>query len=112
MARFEIDIQTADSAPTIRVRGEFDLDAAAAFRAEAERLVPEECEFIVVDLRELTFLDSSGLSELIALYNRTAKLAILRPPPRVARLFELTGLDQHLPLYDPDEPLDRIPRRG
>ena len=116
MKRFQIEIQTADSVPTIRVSGEFDLGATRPFREEATKLLNEPCELFVVDLRDLTFLDSTGLTELIWLYKQSQEagfpLAILRPPPKVAVLFELTGLDQHLPLYDPDEPLAHMPWRG
>jgi anti-anti-sigma factor len=61
-----------------------------------------------VDLRKATFLDSSALGELIALQRRTemrgARLAILRPEGPADRIFKLTGIDGHLPLYD-----DRVP---
>jgi anti-anti-sigma regulatory factor len=61
-----------------------------------------------VDLRETTFLDSSALSELIRLHRRTdgwdSRLAILRPRGQADRIFKLTGIDGHLPLYD-----ERVP---
>ena len=97
--RFQIEVHATETVPTIRVSGEFDLSATEPFRAEAKRLLQRELELVVVDLRDLTFLDSTGLTELIWLYKQAEErdftLAILRPPPNVAVLFELTGLDQH-----------------
>jgi anti-sigma B factor antagonist len=113
MPRFEIHITTDDSVTTARVTGEFDMAAAEEFREQIESAIAIPPELVVVDLRATTFMDSSGLSELIQLYKREdLTIAILRPPPKVFQIFELTGLDQHLPLYDPDVPLTHLPRRG
>jgi anti-sigma B factor antagonist len=89
----------------VRVSGEFDIAACMRFRGDSER---EDAEFVVVDLRQVTFLDSAALGELILLHRRTCArecpLAILRPEGEADRLFTLTGIDGHLPLYD-----DRVP---
>jgi anti-anti-sigma factor len=61
-----------------------------------------------VDLRRTTFLDSCALGELITLHRRVdrrgARLAILRPEGKADLIFQLTGIDGHLPMYD-----ERIP---
>lgn len=89
----------------VRVSGEFDIAASERFRAASE---PDDAELVVVDLRRTTFLDSCALGELIALQcrieNLGVRLAILRPEGEADRIFKLTGIDGHLPLYD-----DRVP---
>lgn len=90
----------------VRVAGEFDIAAADRFRAASER---DDAELVVADLRRVTFLDSSALGELIALQRRVesrgARLAILRPVGKADRLFQITGIDGHLPLYDESVPV-------
>ena len=90
----------------IRVVGEFDIAACAQFR---ERSASDGAEFVVVDLRRATFLDSSALSELIALQRETTgggkRYAILRPEGEADRIFKLTGMDGVLPLHDERVPL-------
>src|SRR5688572_7347653 len=89
----------------IQVAGEFDTTACERFRA---RTGFDGSELVVVDLRQVTFLDSQALGELITLQRetkrRTKHYAILRPQGRADRIFMLTGMDGHLPLYD-----ERIP---
>lgn len=89
----------------IEVIGEFDMRACPRFRAACDR---DDAELVVVDLRRATFLDSCALGELFALQRRSdmtgATLAILRPDGAADRIFKLTGIDGHLPLYD-----DRVP---
>ena len=56
-----------------------------------------------------TFLDSCALRELIELHRQTdlrgTRLAILRPDGQADRIFRLTGMDGHLPLYDEKVPV-------
>ena len=89
----------------VRVAGEFDMAACRAFRAAREF---DGSELVVVDLRGASFLDSHAMGELIALQRETARsgayYAILRPVGRADRIFKLTGMDTHLPLYD-----ERVP---
>ena len=89
----------------VRVAGDFDISGCDRFRAASER---DDAELVVVDLRRATVLDSCALGELIDLQRQTtargSTLAILRPEGAADRIFKLTGIDVHLPLYD-----DRVP---
>ncbi len=99
---------TARSVPSLRVRvvrdvgdvvvapsGEIDIASAPVLERELRALAVERDERLVIDLRAVDFLDSSGLRLLIALRN-TAKragwrLVVVPGPARVQRIFDLTG---------------------
>jgi anti-anti-sigma factor len=106
MERFEVAAWDDAGVHVVRVSGEFDVSGCGRFRDASER---SDAELVVVDLRQATFLDSSALSELIGLQRRTqrrgSRLAILRPGGKADRIFKLTGIDGHLPLYDERVPL-------
>jgi anti-sigma B factor antagonist len=59
---------------------------------------------VVVDLSDITFIDSAGLGALVGAHRRMleagGRLRIVRPPTLVGRAFALTGLDEVLDLYD------------
>jgi anti-anti-sigma factor len=105
METFQVKAWDDAAVHVVRVSGEFDIAACERFRAASER---EDAGIVVVDLRGTTFIDSSALGELIALQRRVeqkgARLAILRPEGKADLIFQLTGIDGHLPLYD-----ERIP---
>jgi anti-sigma B factor antagonist len=111
--RWELSAAVDGDAARIVARGELDLGAApeldaALCRAEAT------ARTITVDLRELTFMDSSGVNLLvrhveIAARNRV-ELSIVAPRPSVARVLDLAGVTHLLPLVDAPEP--RAPRAG
>ena len=102
---FELTAWDDGGVHVVRVAGEFDIAACPLFR---ERSAPNGAELLVVDLRHVTFLDSRAIVELIALQRDTSggdtHYAILRPRGSADKIFKLTGMDVHLPLYD-----ERIP---
>lgn len=105
MDTFEMTAWDDAGVRVIRVAGEFDTNACGEFR---EKSAFDRSELVVVDLRRATFLDSRALAELITLQRETtrrgAHYAILRPQGFADRIFKLTGMDSHLPLYD-----ERVP---
>jgi anti-sigma B factor antagonist len=84
----------------ICVRGELDLsDAPELGRLlDAERAAGRD---LLVDLRELTFIDSSGLAVLVWAAQSAAgsgrTLRLLPAPSGVMRVFDVTGLRELLP---------------
>ena len=81
----------------VAVRGELDTATVPALRAKLEALVEAGPHRLVVDLSELSFVDSSGVTALLAtrdqLRTRGGTLATICPDPHVRRTFELTGTD-------------------
>jgi anti-anti-sigma factor len=84
-----------------------DVDMATATVADDELRRAEESEDVVVlDLGEVSFMDSTGLRMVISadkrLRARGASLQIQRITPQVRRLFELVGVMDHLVIADGD----------
>lgn len=98
-----IEITSAPDAHTIVLSGEIDLLGAPKIEA-ALKDVPADSELIVIDLRGLTFIDSSGLHALATgqqlCLARGQELRIIPGPPNVQRLFEITGMNDVLPFCD------------
>jgi anti-sigma B factor antagonist len=93
----------------IAATGELDLSGAALLEAELERLEAEpELGTVVLDLRGLEFMDSSGL-RLVVLADMRAREAgrrfvLVRGPETVHRVFEITRMSERLDFVaDPAE---------
>ena len=97
----------------IALRGELDLATVPQVAEALDELDPEseDVRHVVLDLREVTFMDSAGLHELIARNERARSsrhnLAVVRGPGAVERLLTVTGVDARLVLVD--DPDDLIP---
>jgi anti-sigma B factor antagonist len=95
----------------ISLTGELDLSGTTALEEEIGRLVEQEAVArVVLDLRELEFMDSSGL-RMVALAERRLRgvgraLVLVRGPETVQRVFAITRMDQHLRFVDDPASLD------
>ena len=99
-----VDRSHFSGAPGVLLRGEVDLDTAPQLTATLDAAIRESRGAFVVDLCDVTFLDSSGVSVLVrarALLGREERaLLIICPPGPARRIFELAGIDDLLELRE------------
>jgi anti-anti-sigma factor len=88
----------------VSLAGECDLNTGRELRDVLISEVSRGAQRLILDLAELGFMDSTGMQVLMsvrALLNvRGGTLALVSPQPVVARILELTGADQLIPVYD------------
>jgi anti-sigma B factor antagonist len=91
---------------TVRVRpiGELDLATAPILEAQLTELREAGYRQIVLDLRGLLFVDSTGL-HVILRHDAEARrdgfsLALVPGSPEVQRIFEVAGVSSRLPFID------------
>jgi len=92
------------AARVVAASGEVDLATAPRLRAAIDEAIEGGSGRVVIDLAEVTFMDSTGLVALVgALRRLTAagrELHVTCPAGPVRRLFELTRLERTLRVYD------------
>ena len=85
------------------VRGEIDLATADAVRANLRQAF-ERGRSVVLDLREVGFMDTQGLAVVIEAQQSSdadgTRFAITRAPDHVHRLFDMIGLTPRLTIVD------------
>src|SRR5262245_20579782 len=89
----------------LAISGEIDLAVAdELFQAANAALAGDACDELVLDLSEVSFIDSTGLGTLVAIRNATLDRAVtlrLRDAtPPVRRLLEITNLDSVFNMSD------------
>ncbi|MEA2184400.1 MAG: hypothetical protein QOF69_3585 [Solirubrobacteraceae bacterium] len=81
----------------VRVSGELDFGAAPELARTVEELLEVGFAHIVIDLRDLRFLDSAGVHTLLAAQHgadeRGTALSLVKGPGPVHRVMELTATD-------------------
>ena len=100
----EIDVAESGGVRLLRLTGEFDMASVDQF----ERLLTAdgslEAGTFVVDLRRVTFIDSSGLRALIMadqrLRDEGKRFVVVRGPDQVNRVLEMTGVSERIELVD------------
>ena len=102
-AAFTVDVRRDGARAVVLPRGELDIATVGRVRAEIDRAVADGCDRVVLDLRETTFMDSTGLRLVIAQAAREdATLSFVDGSGPVSRLFDLTGMRDRLP-FEPGE---------
>jgi anti-sigma B factor antagonist len=94
MAALDVRIEQDGSRAALHLSGEFDMGGELDFEAKLDRLLEAGPDTVVLDLRALTFLDSTGLRALLRARERGRRegwqLALTPVQPTVERVFELT----------------------
>jgi anti-sigma B factor antagonist len=103
----EIDLSQTGDADVVTVRGELEVTSALALATRFGEVVEERSGPVIVDLCDLSFMDSTGLNVLLTAFRRLRKrgraMAIVCPPGPVRRVFELTRMLETLSVCDDRE---------
>ncbi|HEY1507918.1 MAG TPA: STAS domain-containing protein [Solirubrobacteraceae bacterium] len=103
-SHFRVEVRSEDQTTVISVSGELDLASSPALEEELERVAKSDATTIVVDLAELEFMDSTGLSVLVRAHQRAEesgrRLGLVNGSQQVQRLLTLTGVADRLTLAD------------
>ncbi len=82
------------------VCGELDLATSPALQEQLERLGSTAAALVILDLSQLEFIDSSGLSVVVGAHQRAAKdgwrFALVKGSPQVQQVMSLTGVAELL----------------
>jgi anti-sigma B factor antagonist len=80
----------------VRVSGELDLHSAPQLENELEDVLRDGATYVLVDLRDVPFLDSSGLGVLLGAANRLGRdgFVLTGLGLESRRVLEITGADQ------------------
>jgi anti-sigma B factor antagonist len=103
-AQFHLDVEPERDVVRVCPSGEVDLVTADRVSAQVEDLVSVGFTRIVVDLRAVTFLDSTGIRLLLELQQSACadgwQLAVIEGPRDVQRVFEIAGVTSMLPFFE------------
>ena len=103
-AKFRVDLARERDAVRVSPVGELDVATIGHVREQLGQAMASGAGRVILDLRETTFLDSSGLHLAVETYDWAmrsgAEFAIIPGPPAVQRAFDVTGLTTRLPFVD------------
>ena len=100
---FTANITSEGDVTVLKLVGEFDLGGLSTFN-EALAAVDPSAAQVVIDLSELTFVDSTGLGCFARSHNeleaRGAKLVLRAPSKAVRRIIDVLDLGQSVEIID------------
>jgi anti-sigma B factor antagonist len=97
----------ADGVTTIDLAGEVDLHTAPEFKEELHGVIDGGARFVIVDLTDTTFLDSTALGVLLGglkrLRSDDGTVVVVCRNSNIRRIFEITLLDRVFTILDTRE---------
>jgi anti-sigma B factor antagonist len=105
MSNLELELSQHDEAVRLSLAGELDISSALTLEEELRRIEEEtRPRLLILDLRKLKFLDSTGLRLILGAHARAlkrgGKLSIVQGSDAVRRIFRLTGMAEKLNVFD------------
>lgn len=95
-ALFAVDTEHAGRCARLALRGELDIATVRVLDDELRDVWSRDVRRVEIDLRELTFIGSSGVAALLEANaqarRRDCALTLVRGPIAIQRIFELTGI--------------------
>ncbi|MGE5654088.1 MAG: anti-sigma F factor antagonist [Bacillota bacterium] len=100
----EVNTERVGQSLLVRINGELDHHTADQVRNIIDyELDKEIAKNVVLNLKGLTFMDSSGLGVIMGRYRRVTqnggKLVACQINPQIRRVFDLSGLPRILTVY-------------
>ena len=103
MDEFSVSRRRAGDAIVVAPVGEIDLATVPVVEAEIAAAI-DETPALILDLRDVTFIDSAGLRLVLETSRRAIPFSVVRGPREVQRVFGLVGLDERLDMLDEPPP--------
>jgi anti-sigma B factor antagonist len=104
---FNVSVEGRGDATVLTLSGELDLAASPALERELGHVLAGPPAPLVVDLRQLEFIDSTGLSVLVRAHQRAEeqgrRFVLAGASAQVQRLLHLTGIAERLETADSPE---------
>jgi anti-sigma B factor antagonist len=106
---FSVDQRNQGSAAVVAVSGELDLRTSPELEERLNRAFDGGAELVILDLRRIEFMDSTGLRVLLSAHQRAhdtgRRFALVRGADQVERVLTLTGVRDLLTVVDAPEEL-------
>ncbi|WP_438349107.1 STAS domain-containing protein [Paenibacillus sp. FA6] len=102
--KFNAQVESSDGACTVFLSGELDLSVSPEFRLVMEPLVGDSNVDLIIDLKELKYIDSTGIGILLSIlkvrHSMSSKFIVQEVPPQIQKLFDMTGIAK---FFEPKE---------
>jgi anti-sigma B factor antagonist len=99
-SKFHAFTTMTDGRITVFLEGDFDLSAASEFRAVVEPWMNRKDRVLVLNLRKLKYIDSSGIGFMVSVLKSRnevgAELVVEEIPSKIKRLLDMTGVTPYL----------------
>jgi len=100
--RMKVTSEQKENFIVINIKGTLSIENISPFETLVNKHV-EKKDNILIDLSELTFIDSSSLGIIVVYFTKSEKnnrnFALLNINPDIMQMFKITGLDKRMRIF-------------
>ena len=92
----DLDIRQSGNTCTLRIKGQFKSSNTPEFEAALDSAISNGCLYLILDLEQMPFIDSSGIGAVVGALRRTRQLGgdtkLVNPSSFATRTFKMVGI--------------------
>ena len=109
----ELELKQVRNTLLVRIKGEMDMVVAEKLRREIDKKIEaKKISNLIINLEQVTFIDSSGLGVLIGRYKKIAagsgKMYIVGARPSVRKILMFSGINKLVSMYNNEQDIINI----
>jgi anti-anti-sigma factor len=103
----DIQVESQDYRRIVRIKGKVTFECCPALQSRLDKVVEKDVREVAIDFREVPFIDSSGVGEVLRLFKRMrdigGNLLLLNPNQKLRDLFSMYRFDQFMTIRNDGE---------
>ena len=103
----DIQIESDGDLRIIRIKEKVTFEHSEMFHDRIEQLLDEGVRKVVIDFKDVPFIDSSGIGEILRIYrvmqDRKGQLTLINPNRKLRDLFSMYRFEKYMKILDAAE---------
>ena len=104
----DIQVESVGDVRIVRVKGKVTFECCPAFQKRLDSILDEGVRQVVIDFKEVPFIDSSGIGEVLRLFKKmrdtSGELVLANPNQKLRDLFSMYRLNQFMKITEDADP--------
>jgi anti-anti-sigma factor len=104
----DIQVESQGNRRIVHIICKVTFESCPALQSRLDKLVEKDVREVVIDFREVPFIDSSGVGEVLRLFKRMREiggdLILINPNQKLRDLFSMYRFDQFMTIRNEVEP--------
>ena len=100
----DIQVESLDDRRIVRIKGKITFEYCPALQSRFDGLLNEQVREIAIDFKDVPFIDSSGIGEVLYLFKRMREaggdVVLLNPNRKLRGLFSMYRFDQFMKIRE------------
>ena len=106
----DIQVESVDDVRIVHVKGKVTFEYCPAFQSRLDSILGEGVRQVVIDFKEVPFIDSSGIGEVLRLFKKmkdsSGEVVLANPNQKLRDLFSMYRFNQFMKITEDTDPND------